>query len=126
MKFMHERNWDVNTEIIWLTTVPYPDCTVHYNNDVNMMKYCTDNRSNRNNYAISATNDFFMNSFKTLTYSNTLQIIDAYNIILPRLFFGEYVCANHFLCREKNSMQTTVGGLVVVDAIRRAICYSLN
>jgi hypothetical protein len=111
---MHERGCDANIKIIWVNGVPYPDCTIHSNNDMNMMKLCSENRGNRNNYAIAATNEFFLNEFKNLNYSNSFQIIDAYNIILPRLFFGEYVCNNHYLCRERNIVQTTPGGLVVV------------
>jgi hypothetical protein len=125
-KFMHERGCDVNIKIIWVNTVPYPDCTIQINNDFAMMELCTDQRINRNNYAIAAANQFLFNEFKSLNYSNSFQIIDAYNIILPRLFFGEYVCSNHYLCRERNIVQTTTAGLVVVDAIRRAICYAVQ
>jgi hypothetical protein len=49
-----------------------------------------------------------------------VQIIDMFNIILPRLVFSETVDAMHYMSRDASNIYLTPGGIVVVEAIARA------
>ena len=77
---------------------------------------------------------YYLNSgVKSLNFSlqykkhlSNLKIINAYDIIYSRRYFGEYVCGCHYLCRPMDMSRyvlTTPAGEVVEQAILRAHCY---
>jgi hypothetical protein len=97
--------------VLWLTSVPHAVC--YDDNAVD----CNAHRSYRVNVAVSAVNHFYLQLLFRTTHSiendpelhgrsgarlPRLAVVDAFNIIKPRLVFdevGEVVCTNHFTCR---------------------------
>lgn len=109
--------------IVWLTTLPYPMC--HDPRE----KKCNSDRSYRVNSAIRALNQFLLNYLfdAEITPNIFLTVLDAYNIITPRLILNEdyeKVCTNHFLCRENEGQQTsqTPAG----NALLQSVIFALN
>ena len=117
-----------NVRLVWVTNVPYPHCqlptTLGAERAPNQ-KMCIYARHARNNYAIKSSNDFFVSKLLDMGFPlHSLQIVDAFDAILPRLQFAEYACQNHFLCHlDKTSyIIPTPPGLVVLEGIKRALC----
>lgn len=90
--------------IVWMTAVPYPLCFGH--------KTCVDMQWMLYNSNMIALNEFYVTSILNLyrLYPSAkdrlkLSIIDAFNIVAPRLLFNpdnEVVQTNHFTNRVKN------------------------
>ena len=93
--------------IVWLTSVPYPLC---YNP---MEADCGKHRNYRTNSAISAANQFFLQSLLSVNVRNImLSIVDAFSIIKPRLLLNEdseVLCLSHYLCRVYSSSYSFMG-----------------
>ena len=112
--------------LIWVTALPYPHCDLFGMPEQSI--HCEENRYGRNNYAIAAFNEFFRKSLEEINYPN-LQIVDAFDIVEPRLEFGETgPCGHHYYCREscKEKFTATPAGRIVVEAIERAICKAAD
>jgi len=88
--------------IVWITAVPHPMCYDEKSN-------CERDRGHRSNAVIKALNTMYVRSILA-SYASypeakeriRLTIIDAFNIVAPRLLFNEdneVTCLNHFLCR---------------------------
>jgi hypothetical protein len=100
--------------------VPFPDCKPWNAEGIGA---CQQSRLNRNNYAIAAMNDWFESELRKLNYPGQ-QIVRAYDIIMPRLQYGLYLCDCHFLCRrdQSSSVAQTAEGVAIAMAIERALC----
>ena len=115
--------------IVWVSVVPYPLCA----ND-NIIK-CLRGRGYRTNPALSALNEYYLKQLLTRNKNNKepykikLSIVDANQIIFPRLFLREdeeIVCKNHYMCRQqgnKEVLYVTAAGMILMDAIKAAICF---
>lgn len=108
--------------LIWLTDMPYPTCikseflgNLGFDGEINS---CEKSRGYRNNYAISAFNQWFTHELEILS-SNMIVIVDAYGIISPRLIDKETsTCGNHFLYHPKDSiMIKTSGGVAAAGEV---------
>ena len=135
---MMERGCGNYISFVWVQQVPYPNCLVHVpdGNAHNSTDHCADERRARNNQKISLMNAYierelrklhahYRNSSLSSSSAMRLQIVPAYDIIAPRLQYGEYVCNNHFLCRYENDdtmAGQTAAGLAVLETVRRAVC----
>jgi len=88
--------------LIWVTSVPYPQCYNPKEPD------CGRHRNYRTNSAISAVNQYFIQSIFEQRAERPLvklSIVDAYSIIKPRLVLNEdseVICLSHYLCRIRS------------------------
>ena len=120
---------------IWLLAPPHPLC-FHNKNENNDDNECQASLAYRNNPAINALNEYYLNQLLNITLNSQikLSIIDSYNIIKPRLIFSddyETACNDHYLCRvglgPPNDTTITIhtpGGDAVVEAILLAILHA--
>jgi len=104
---------DVHIRLVWVQQVPYPE--------ENCVGLCSTTRLARNNFAISAMNEFLHRELLKIGYPD-LRIVRAYDIIMPRN--GEFICNNHFLCHPDNSLSVwqTPAGYAVAREIAHEIC----
>ena len=84
--------------LVWLTSSPHAYCWQK------MPEECNFHRGFRNNDAIAALNEFYMDGIFSANIKSDLKVsmIDVYGIIKPRLMFNEgaeVACLNHFECR---------------------------
>lgn len=130
LKFTSSRACFSQLSFIFLSNVPYfLDCetngtVIESEPSWRASKTCDYFRGCRNTYKGAAVNEYFERQVLELNLPR-YQYIDAYSILAARLPFKEYVCANHFMCREDNNADivlSTPGGAVVAEAIKRAIC----
>jgi hypothetical protein len=110
-----------HVSIIYITSPPYPlVCKDIY---TFTPFQCEQRRGAfRNNYNINVLNYYVANKLLALQVQHQVkvQIIDMFNIILPRLVFNETVDIMHYMSRNAGNIYFTPGGLVVVNAIARA------
>ena len=107
--------------MVWLTSSPHAYCWQK------MPEECNFHRGFRNNDAIAALNEFYMDGIFSANIKSDLKVsmIDVYGIIKPRLMFNEgaeVACLNHFECRAKEldrnlSIVFTPGGRAVYETI---------
>ena len=108
---------------IWLTTLPYPFCAHNF--------YCKENRGRRTTDNIRALNSFYTSQLLNIKVSPSirLSIVDAFNIVYPRIFLAEekeVVAVNHYLAggsfgAGSFGVRATFAGFAIADAVREAI-----
>lgn len=112
--------------LVFVETPPYPACALTARDgsapvgSVNIG--CRDYIEGRNNFNIQAFNAHMREMLLRVDYPG-LQLVPAFDIILPRALLGEATCDNHFLCGQN---VTSPGGIVTLDAIRMAIYHILT
>jgi hypothetical protein len=112
-------------KVILLTGVPYPTCTT------DLGEYCADQRCFRFNTNIAAINAYLLNRLMAATIAPAgiqLQIVDAYDIIVPRIQLNENVemaCTNHFSCavewHHRTEMVHGAAGMALVQSLLYAL-----
>ena len=108
---------------IWLTTLPYPFCAHNF--------YCKENRGRRTTDNIRALNSFYTSQLLNINMSPSirLSIVDAFNIVYPRIFLAEekeVVAVNHYLAggsfgAGSFGVRATFAGFAIADAVREAL-----
>ena len=129
--FASTRQCASKLRFVLVTNVPHPHC--EKNKVISAAEpiwrgseYCIQHRGGRNNYKISAINEFFERQFLEMNLPH-VQVVDAYSILSSRIEYKEYVCKSHFVCREDNGdILTTPAGAVVAEAVKRAICVAAD
>ena len=104
---------------IWMTTLPYPFCAHNF--------HCKKKRGWRTSDNIRALNSFYTSQLLNFNVdpSIRLSIVDAFNIVYPRLFLAEekeVVSVSHFFGTYlSGGVATSTAGLAMADAVREAI-----
>ena len=100
---------------IWLTTLPYPFCVHNF--------YCKQDRGRRTSDNVRALNSFYTSQLLNIKVSPSvrLSIVDAFNIVYPRIFLAEeneMLAISHIM---RGGAIATPGGIALADAVREAI-----
>ena len=108
----------LSSQIVHIDIPPYPHCTLDDATlEINRAK-CDKDKASRNNFNIQAMNYFIEKNLLALNYAGMI-LIKSFDILVPRATLGETMCTNHYLCEHQ---QTTPAGIVVLDAIKAAVC----
>lgn len=114
--------------LVWQSSMPYPKCIrsdflrkLGLDGDVTS---CEKSRGFRNNYAISAFNQWFYRQLDEIS-SNMVTMIDTSDIIAPRLDEQETSsCGNHFLFHPKDTiMMTTLVGIAATGEMLQCVLW---
>jgi hypothetical protein len=114
-------------DIVWLTAMPLPVCQYTTKSSspskAKVDPACTGGgRGYRNNHAIQALNEYFVNELSAIRYptekskrrssvssstavaSSSLRILDAFGLVYPH--HGHRVCGLHFTCTQRIPLST--------------------